>query len=260
MTSPLRAGLEIGYRIRPLFGIPISWLTRITEFYPPIGFRDVQVRGPYRSLGARAPLRGGRWRDARCATTWTYQVPIGIAGDALNRFVIRNEAVDLPVSVMGHPTGARRAWPGHRTDDRGCGGTGFVGGEVAAELRRRGDRVDRSLPSRGGEGGGHCRTTSRSAAPMSTLGEGLADALRGADALVIALAFRNSPMESPGLHQTFLEIDAGGDRASRPAPHVRLAWVASRTSPAQALRRTPRGHWFAAKWRAEEAVRGSGMT
>ena len=47
--APMRAGLEIGYRIRPLFGIPISWLTRITEFYPPIGFRDVQVRGPYRS-------------------------------------------------------------------------------------------------------------------------------------------------------------------------------------------------------------------
>ena len=42
----MRAGLEIAYRIRPLFGVPVRWLTRITEFYPPHGFRDIQVREP----------------------------------------------------------------------------------------------------------------------------------------------------------------------------------------------------------------------
>src|SRR5690349_25053619 len=44
----MREGLEIRYRIRPLFGIPATWATTITEADPPRGFVDIQSKGPYR--------------------------------------------------------------------------------------------------------------------------------------------------------------------------------------------------------------------
>jgi ligand-binding SRPBCC domain-containing protein len=37
----------IDYRLR-LLGVPFSWQARITDWEPPVGFVDEQVRGPYR--------------------------------------------------------------------------------------------------------------------------------------------------------------------------------------------------------------------
>jgi len=35
------------YRLR-LFGVPVDWLTEISDWRPPHGFTDVQLEGPYR--------------------------------------------------------------------------------------------------------------------------------------------------------------------------------------------------------------------
>lgn len=40
-------GLMIEYRVRPLFGIPLPWLTEITHVSAPHSFVDEQRRGPY---------------------------------------------------------------------------------------------------------------------------------------------------------------------------------------------------------------------
>jgi ligand-binding SRPBCC domain-containing protein len=42
----MRAGALIEYRLR-LRGVPIRWLTEITEWAPPSHFVDIQRRGPY---------------------------------------------------------------------------------------------------------------------------------------------------------------------------------------------------------------------
>ncbi|HLO35639.1 MAG TPA: NAD(P)H-binding protein, partial [Candidatus Deferrimicrobium sp.] len=90
-------------------------------------------------------------------------------------------------------------------------------------------------------------------------GAGLVEALRGADALAIALAFRNSPIEAPKQHETFVEVDAEGTErliaAAREAGVRRVVYVSGAGAAPDARR-----HWFRAKWRAEEAVRGSGLT
>ena len=42
----LEAGSLIGYRLR-ISGVPVRWLTEITEWNPPRGFVDRQIEGPY---------------------------------------------------------------------------------------------------------------------------------------------------------------------------------------------------------------------
>ena len=52
VTSPLPdkvyAGLIITYRVRPLFGVPLNWVTEITHVDEPNLFVDEQRFGPYR--------------------------------------------------------------------------------------------------------------------------------------------------------------------------------------------------------------------
>jgi len=91
-----------------------------------------------------------------------------------------------------------------------------------------------------------------------TTGEGLPDAVRGLDALAIALAFENSPIEAPRRGRTFMNVDAGGTErlvaAARLEGVGRLLYVSGAGAAADADR-----HWFRAKWRAEMAVRNSGI-
>jgi len=41
-------GLMIEYRVRPLWGVPMGWLTEITHVLEPVLFVDEQRSGPYR--------------------------------------------------------------------------------------------------------------------------------------------------------------------------------------------------------------------
>jgi uncharacterized protein YbjT (DUF2867 family) len=137
-----------------------------------------------------------------------------------------------------------------------AGGTGFVGGAIVRELSRRGRRVA-VLSHRGRARADRAAAEYRQA--DATRPETLPGALAGIDALVICLAFRNSPVEAPRRGQTFEKVDAAGTEAlvaaARAAGVRRLVYI----SGAGAAPDAPR-HWFRAKWRAEEAVRGSGLT
>ena len=142
-----------------------------------------------------------------------------------------------------------------------AGGTGFVGGAIAKELVARGNRVvvlthrvaARPTPSLG--------LPFHAAEVRSadvTRPESLAAALEGVDALVISLAFPNSPIEAPRRGRTFEKVDAAGTealaRAAATAGVGRLVYI----SGAGAAPDAPR-HWFRAKWRAEQAIRASGI-
>ena len=90
-----------------------------------------------------------------------------------------------------------------------AGGTGFVGGAIAAELHRRGEHVvvlsiDVEAARRRVPDGMEVRRADI-ADPTSS-----ATALAGVEALVIALAFRGYPMENPRRGETFEAVDAAG--------------------------------------------------
>jgi len=144
-----------------------------------------------------------------------------------------------------------------------AGGTGFVGGAIARELRARGHRVV-IISHRPVTPGAEAGASAGGVAPFEfrqgdvTRPESLAAALAGAEALVISLAFRNSPIEAPRRGQTFERVDAAGTEALVAAARVagvrRLVYVSGAGAAPDAAK-----HWFRAKWRAEEAVRASGI-
>lgn len=136
-----------------------------------------------------------------------------------------------------------------------AGGSGFVGGAIAEELIRRGARVtvlshrptsEIVLPS----GAGYFRLDVAASGETS-----LPDHL---DALVIALAFRGYPMENPRRGETFMARDAAGTERlvalARRANVGRLLYISGAGAAPDASE-----EWFRAKWRAERAVRESGL-
>jgi NADH dehydrogenase len=254
----MREGLDIRYRIRPLFGIPATWGTTITEADPPHGFVDIQSKGPYRMWEHRhrfEPVEGGTLvhDDIR------FRLPLGPLGDLAQRLVVRRElewifryraaAVRSIFAPAGPATGRTIAV---------AGGSGFVGGAIALELHRRGHHVVVLSRDDGLRTSPLPDAIEVRRADVST-GDGLADALAGVDAVVIALAFENSPIEAPRRHQTFLEVDAAGTErvvaAAAAAGVPRVVYLSGAGAAPDAQR-----PWFRTKWRAEEAVRGSGMT
>jgi uncharacterized protein YbjT (DUF2867 family) len=143
-----------------------------------------------------------------------------------------------------------------------AGGTGFVGGGIARELARRGHQVvvlshRRRLPGSLStpELGGRVEARRADVTDPDTLPAALA----GVDALVIALAFKNFPVEAPRRGQTFEKIDADGTialaKAAGNAGIRRVVYMSGAGASADADK-----VWYRAKWRAEEFIRGSGLT
>jgi len=82
-------GMMIEYRVRPLFGIPMSWLTEITHVVDGVYFVDEQRIGPYAVWHHEhhfAPLENG---EIEMVDRITYVPPLGILGEIIHPFLIR---------------------------------------------------------------------------------------------------------------------------------------------------------------------------
>jgi len=260
----MRAGLEIDHRIRLLPGLSTVWRSRIVEYDPPRGFVDVQLRGPYRRWEHHHTFHadGGR---TRIEDAVEYELPLGALGNAVAGGLVADQLREIfryrarAIEAIFAPAAAGPDAAG--SADLGtvaiAGGTGFVGGAIAAALRRRGHRVV-VLSHRGEAGRGWLPDDVEIRAADVETGRGVDTALAGVDALVIALAFRNSPIEAPRRGRTFMQVDAAGtERLAAAAARAgvrRLLYVSGAGAAPDASR-----HWFRAKWRAETAVRDSGI-
>ena len=255
----MREGLVIEQRVRPLLGLPATWVSRIERYEPPNAFVDIQARGPYRSW-----VHTHTFATVQAGTQVTddvrYEVPFGPVGGLVHRAVIHRELEHIfrfrtqaLAAIFAAPGAAERP-----LTVAVAGGSGFVGGAIAAELYRRGHRVI-VLSHRGEAARGWLPDAVEIRLADTARNTGLAEALAGVDALVVALAFPNLPVEAPRRGRTFEAVDAAGTEhvvaAAAGAGVSRVVYLSGAGAAHDAER-----HWFRAKWRAEEAVRGSGLT
>ena len=138
------------------------------------------------------------------------------------------------------------------------GGTGFVGAAAVRELARRGEPV--AVLS---------RHTSKVAARFPGVrvdarqgdvrdAGGLPAAFEGVETVINCVQFPNSPIENKGKGWTFEQVDYQGTvhqlAAAKAAGVRRFVYVSGAGAAPDAAK-----HWFVTKWRAETALRGSGI-
>jgi NADH dehydrogenase len=139
------------------------------------------------------------------------------------------------------------------------GGTGFVGGGIVRELARRGKPVAvlSRDPGRNKDRFPGLNVEYRKGDVTDP--ESLRAALAGIATLISSQQFPNSPIENPARGYTFEKVDAEGTenlaRAAKEAGVMRFVYLSGVGAAPDAER-----HWFRAKWRAETAVRDSGIT
>jgi len=140
-----------------------------------------------------------------------------------------------------------------------AGGTGFVGSSIVRELVRRGQKV--AVLTRDAAGATERYPASGVEYRQGDVrdAESLAGAMRDVEVVIGSQMFPNLPVENPARRQTFAEVDARGTEnmagAAKAAGVRRYIYI----SGAGAAPDAPY-HWFRSKWRAESAVRESGLT
>lgn len=85
----MKAGTLIDYRIR-LFGVPVTWRTRIDAFEPGVRFVDRQLSGPYRTwihTHEFGDHDGGK--ATKMLDRVEYEVPLGPLGDVVRALFVR---------------------------------------------------------------------------------------------------------------------------------------------------------------------------
>lgn len=92
--GPTYAGQRITYTVRPMLGIPLTWVTLITEVEAPDRFVDTQEKGPYahwcHTHTFHADGAGTLMQDRV-----EYALPLGILGDLAHRLFVERQLAGI---------------------------------------------------------------------------------------------------------------------------------------------------------------------
>jgi ligand-binding SRPBCC domain-containing protein len=87
-------GMIITYKVSPLLGIKLNWMTEITQVKPKEYFVDEQRIGPYKMWHHQhkiEPIEGG----VLMTDILTYQPPLGVLGAIANSLLIKNQLEEI---------------------------------------------------------------------------------------------------------------------------------------------------------------------
>lgn len=85
---PAHAGQRITYTVKPMLGIPLTWVTLIEQVEAPYRFVDTQLKGPYKRwchLHTFEPVDGGVMMRDRVE----YELPFGPLGELLHDIFVK---------------------------------------------------------------------------------------------------------------------------------------------------------------------------
>ena len=95
LSPAIRPGMMIQYRVRPLFGIPMTWVSEITHVDAPHYFVDEQRIGPYSIWHHEhffRELDGGR---TEISDVVHYAPPFGLLGELVRPLLIEPELAKI---------------------------------------------------------------------------------------------------------------------------------------------------------------------
>lgn len=94
LADKMYPGMIISYKVKPLLGIGLDWVTEITHVKEEEYFVDEQRIGPYSIWHHQhriSPIKNGVLME----DIVTYQPPLGILGDLANALFIRKQLKDI---------------------------------------------------------------------------------------------------------------------------------------------------------------------
>ena len=89
LPERIHPGMMIEYRVRPLLGLPVRWLTEITHVEPGKFFVDEQRIGPYRIWHHEHHFRQIDAARIEVTDRITYVLPLSPLGDLVHPFLVR---------------------------------------------------------------------------------------------------------------------------------------------------------------------------
>lgn len=94
LPDKIYEGMFIEYRVSPLAGIPMEWVTEITHVKEPFFFIDEQRKGPY-SIWHHEHHFEEIPEGVKMTDKLYYQVPFGGIGKIVNAVIVRNKVLSI---------------------------------------------------------------------------------------------------------------------------------------------------------------------
>ena len=95
LPAQIHQGLFIRYTVSPLWKIPMTWVTEITEVQEPHYFVDEQRIGPYRLWHHEHFFRSLNAKETEVRDLVHYVPPLGPLGAILNRLLIARQVAGI---------------------------------------------------------------------------------------------------------------------------------------------------------------------
>jgi ligand-binding SRPBCC domain-containing protein len=91
LPAKIYQGLMIRYKVSPILGIPVSWMTEITQVNEPHYFADEQRHGPYRLWHHEHFFREMVAGQTEVRDLVHYIPPLGPFGALINSLIIKRQ-------------------------------------------------------------------------------------------------------------------------------------------------------------------------
>jgi ligand-binding SRPBCC domain-containing protein len=93
-NQKMYAGMIISYTVRPMFSIPIGWVTEITHVHEPYYFVDEQRFGPYEMWHHQHWFKEIS-EGVEMTDLVSYKIPYGIFGRIADKLFVRKRLEDI---------------------------------------------------------------------------------------------------------------------------------------------------------------------